>query len=184
MKLQTIMGSALGALSMAIMPAAIAGNTFDDHYQLYQTLHRHGITVAINPMSCAKGFDGMYQPFKRLLTVCQDYGRPGGVEVEWTANDYDTLRHEAQHFIQDCNSGTNHDGQLDTLFNSEDLNDFIASTIGHQQAQIFLNSSAYSSLDEHGRKIEAEAFAVAAAIDASDIADKVTQVCGRNHFSF
>ena len=81
-------------------------------------------------------------------------------------------------------SGTNHDGQLDTLFNGEDLNNFIGSTIGHQQAQIFLNSPAYSRLDDHGRKIEAEAFAVAAAIDASDIADKVTQICGRNHFSF
>ena len=184
MKLQTIMGSALGALSMAIMPAAVAGNTFDDHYHLYQTLHRHGITVAINPMSCAKGFDGMYQPFKRLLTICQDRARPGQGEVEWTANDYDTLRHEAQHFIQDCNMGTNHDGELQPLFNDADLNNFVGRTIGHQQAQMFLNSPAYAGLDDNGRKLEAEAFAVAAAIDARDIADKVTQICGRNHFSF
>ena len=162
---------------MAVMPAAVAGNTFEDHYRLYRTLQENGITVTINPRTCNKGFDGMYQPTKRLLTVCQDYGIPGGAEVDWTANDYDTLRHEAQHFIQDCMVGTNHDGHLEPLFSEQELYRFIDMTIGRQAAQGFVNSPAYAHLNEHGRMIEAEAFSVAAAISASDIADKVNEIC-------
>ena len=162
---------------MAVIPAATAGTTFDQHYRLYRTLQQNGITVVINPRTCSGGFDGMYQPLKRLLTVCQDYGKPGGPEVDWTANDYDTLRHEAQHFIQDCVLGGNHDGQLNTLFTQAELKQFINATIGVNAARGFLQSPAYAHLDDHGRMIEAEAFAVAAAIDADDIANKVNEIC-------
>ena len=91
-----------------------------------------------------------------------------------TANDYDTLRH-AQHFIQDCVLGGNHDGQLNTIHKLNSNSSLMLPLVS--MLLWSLQSPAYAHLDDHGRMIEAEAFAVAAAIDADDIANKVNEIC-------
>ena len=40
------------------------------------------------------------------IMICQDDRiETSDQEVEWTENDYDTLRHEAHHVVQDCMKG-------------------------------------------------------------------------------
>ena len=91
----------------ALMTAtpALADNSYDAHVGLWNTLQRAGVTTQINPRDCKPEFHGYYNRRSVKLVVCQDNSTGGGRQVEWTANDLDTLRHEAQHVLQDCMVG-------------------------------------------------------------------------------
>lgn len=131
------------------------------HLLLVQTILRHGTSISINPAFCGspkgKGVMGVYSSRKKLMIICQDQGTPGGPQVAWTPNDLDTLRHEAQHMIQDCRLGTRHDGLLAPVYRSP---------IGLANATLTPNrirhiNQAYSHFPRFIILLEYEAFSVA-----------------------
>ena len=82
---------------------AMADNSFSAHEALVGTISNIGVDVYLNPSQVCDGIiNGAYISGQSALVVCQDNATPGGGQAEWTENDLDTLRHEAQHLIQDC----------------------------------------------------------------------------------
>ena len=152
---------------------------FDSHLELYQTIHSYGVKVYINhPEYCDGRVDGSYISTLRILNVCQDNARPGGQEVTWTENDLDTLRHEAHHMVQDCAGGGHANGHLVHLFsNRPQLLNFIENVLGEEEAKRLMTSDSYQGHNRERQLIELEAFATAAVISASDITDKMNEVC-------
>ena len=102
MKFNRLAASALASLSLLMPGAALADNSFEAHASLANAIAEVGVDVYINPPEvCEDGIAGMYISGASALVVCQD-NATGEEQVDWTANDLDTLRHEAQHLIQDC----------------------------------------------------------------------------------
>ena len=77
------------------------------HIPLREALYQAGVNVEINPQDCVPNAAGFYQVTDTgpRLAVCQDNRGRGRKEVNWTANDLDTLRHESWHLVQDCRDG-------------------------------------------------------------------------------
>lgn len=98
----------------------IVEGSLQAHDLLVQAIQHNGVKFIVNDPYCDKnkGVMGFYSGHQRTLVVCQDNAVKGGPNVAWTLNDLDTLRHEAQHMIQDCIAGTNHDHQLAPVYNS------------------------------------------------------------------
>ena len=175
--------TALAGLSaLATATPSLAGNTFDDHVDLYKALQEVGVTIKLNHKArCSSGeTDGGYASSLAFMVICQDNAVAGGEQVNWTDNDLDTLRHEAHHVIQDCNEGTISDGRLGLFFYEEgELEEFLSNSSWTREQLIEL----VKVLREQGLswdevKIELEAYTVASDIDASLIAKKVRQFCG------
>ena len=150
----------------------------DAHALLVSAIKRNGVSFYVNHAYCGKEKDlmGFYAGKHRVLVVCQDNGVAGGPVVEWTANDLDTLRHEAQHMIQDCIVGTNHDHELAPVYKSPTV-----------LAQDVLGSDAIARITEVYREkgvtdlvllLEYEAFAVAAMNVPAEQAQDVATYCG------
>lgn len=91
--------------------------SLDAHAYLAEVIKDHGVSFYVNHDYCQQNPSvmGFYAGAERVLVVCQD-NYIGNGEVAWTANDLDTLRHEAQHMIQDCMVGTNHDHALSPVY--------------------------------------------------------------------
>ena len=172
---------ALGFASASIAtpkPTEIKEGSSEAHTLLVEAIKRNGVKVFVNHAHCGKeeGLMGFYSGKQRTLVICQDNGVPGGPVVEWTANDLDTLRHEAQHMIQDCLVGTNHDHQLIPLYRSPTA-----------LAQRELGPEGVKSITERYRAngatdlvllLEYEAFAVAALNVPAEQAADVAKYCG------
>ena len=171
---------ATAAAALAPVSVAKATGTFDEHTNLYNTIQSVCVRVQINPPQHCKGVDGLYMSHQRLLVICQDYVKdtPANQEVDWTANDLDTLRHEAHHLLQDCALGRLGDGQLATWHRTPALTyQFIAESIGERQARDFMDQPAYEGHNEQRQLIEMEAFATAAVISPNEIASAILKVC-------
>jgi len=158
---------------------AYAQNTFKDHEKLYQTLEDVGVTMAVNSkLHCSGKNDGIYYPHIGFLVICQDKMVSHGKQEKWTANDLDTLRHEAHHVVQDCAAESLGDGILSTLFPEDELVEFLKnSSVSLENLQ-----GLYSMLEEQGLsdlKIqqEMEAYVVAEDVPASSIEQKVREFC-------
>ena len=171
----------ISSLTVGAVPAAATPNTgsFDDHLNLYHTIHSYGVKVNINhPEFCHGGIDGSYSSQLRVLNVCQDNGYPGGPEVDWTANDLDTLRHEAHHMIQDCAGSGHGNGYLVHLFaDRQQLLSFIDSVYSRAEQRSIMGADSYAGHNNERQLIELEAFTTAAIIPADKIADKMNEVC-------
>lgn len=160
-----------------VAPAKATGS-FDEHKYLFATIHSHGVRVIINDFKeCSKGIDGSYWSRERVLHVCQDNARPGGDEIDWTANDLDTLRHEAHHMVQDCHANGLGDRYILPLFGSRsEVLRFVEATIGTERAQRIMDNPAYRDRP-NVHLTEMEAFATAYAISPSKIAEKLNELC-------
>ena len=173
--------SVIAGASVIFTPgSALAGNTYEDHVDLFNALNGVGIIVSINSkLHCRSGIDGSYHTRTGMLIVCQDNGVAGGPQVTWTENDLDTLRHEAHHVVQDCNEGTIADGLMDNLFYEEqELIDFIAeSSLSAEDLKNLISSLEEDGLSSPSILIEVEAYIVAKDIEASSIANKVREFC-------
>ena len=171
----------ISSFTVGALPAAARPNTgsFGDHVELFNTIHSYNVKVYINhPKYCDGRIDGSYISTLRVLNVCQDNGRPGGPEVDWTANDLDTLRHEAHHMIQDCAGAGHANGHLVHLFHQRpQLLSFIDSVYSRAEQRQLMGSDSYAGHNGYRQLIELEAFATAAVISADQIADKMNEVC-------
>ena len=178
MNFRAFIGTLVGALSFSVAPVAARTGSFEDHVHLYNTIQSVGVTVLINePKYCDGRIDGSYSSRDRILNICQDNATYMNSEVDWTANDLDTLRHEAHHLVQDCYLGTLGDSQLAPIHGSDAATlKFIGGAIGESHARSLMNNPAYQGRPQV-HMIEMEAFAVAAVIDARTIAEKMEQLC-------
>ena len=130
----------------------------------------------MNPVQCdeTKAL-GWYQGMGPVMVICQENREVAGEQVEWTEEDYDTLRHEAQHLIQDCK-----DGRID-----HKLQPFIEETIEWSEGilgidvlrEIYQQYSAAGAPDEV-ILLEFEAFATAAMNRPDYQAKAVATFCG------
>ena len=173
--------AAFGFASASLARTTIIEGSPEAHELLVQEIRSNGVKVVINDPFCGEeeGLMGFYSGHERKLVVCQDNGVPGGPSVTWTANDLDTLRHEAQHMIQDCKVGTNHDHQLSPIYHSPSA--FAQEVLGPEAVQRI--TTVYR--EENGASdlillLEYEAFAVAAKNIPGDQARDMSIVCGRN----
>ena len=159
---------------LASLPLNTSANQWTEHRQLMNSLRDVGVSVYINdPNVCGKNIDGRYWSSARRLDVCQDKMDKPYIQVEWTPNDLDTLRHEAHHVVQDCMDRP-FDGQLRPMFGKDkEWASFVGNAMTKEQVQFIMSkypvSKAYTEL---------EAFAVASTVDAGTIADKLEEFCG------
>ena len=166
------------AIATAFAPvAAQAKGTFQDHINLAEAVKANGVALYINPPACfAEGAPmGWYSGRNRTLVVCQD-NAVNETQVTWTANDLDTLRHEAQHMIQDCMVGSNHDHQLGSVY--KDPVGFALSILGQQRAQEIVNLYLSNGANDHVLVLELEAFAVAELNNPLEQVQDLKNYCG------
>ena len=170
--------AAIAALATITPTAAIAEN-FSEHKRLYDTIHSVGVRVVINnPKYCTGTIDGSYHSRERILSICQDNATYMNQEVTWTENDFDTLRHESHHLIQDCVRGGLGDSQLGLLFGDmAQAKDFVATVYSPQEMRHLMGSDSYSGHNAFRQMIELEAFATASVISATEITNKMLEVC-------
>jgi len=162
--------------------AAFADEETRQHQQLWETVQRVGVHAVTNsPNFCDGKHHGFYAPAERLLVVCQDNAKSyDGRMVPWTDNDFDTLRHEAHHIVQDCSLGGLGD-RKETAFIGKDkeLLQFIQhSGLTKSQLNWIVDSYKKRGASDHVIKLELEAFAVAASVKADTIADALVATCG------
>lgn len=158
---------------------ALADNSFAAHESLVGTISDIGVDVYLNPSQVCDGkINGAYISGYSALVVCQDNAIPGGGQVEWTDNDLDTLRHEAQHLIQDCVAFRRDDATLSPMLGSEeDVLEFALGILGEERAARIAQAYSNRGADRRTIILELEAFAVAQAVDASTIANAVQVYC-------
>ena len=134
------------------------------HSVLVEAIERAGVKVIINDPFCDEswtGLMGFYAGKERTLVVCQDNRVDGDpTPVAWTDNDLDTLRHEAQHFIQDCMVGTNHDHLLHPVYRFPVA--YAESVLGEDALRQIAEIYRANGASEQTVILEFEAFAVAA----------------------
>ena len=171
----------LSALSL-IPFNSVHASTFKDHVKLWKVLDEIGVTTVVNnPVHCYDAkpqLDGIYFPYSGLLVVCQDNRKPGEGQVKWTENDLDTLRHEAQHVIQDCNAGSLFDGKSLAMFDDKELIEFIeASSWTKQKVSDLYDRLKGFGLTDKEIHMEIEAYVVASGISPNAIAHKLLEFC-------
>ena len=169
----------IAALGMSVSPVS-ANELLEQHNQLWSSLERVGIVMSVNsPIHCKGDKMGAYYYHTGLMVICQEQATTmDGEQVQWTAEDLDTLRHESHHVVQDCVVGDIADGSLSTLFDDPDeWKEFVSSGLSETAIQGIIE--AYSTGDNNGLVArELEAFSVASSVDADTIADKVLEACG------
>ena len=172
--------AALGFASASIATptaAEVKEGSLEAHIALVEALQRNGVKVSVNPKVCGdRNANGFYASSRDWLVICQDNAVPGGPSVQWTANDLDTLRHEAQHFIQDCVAGVAGDNALTPVYTSP-----------AGLAQEHLGPKAVATITERYRAngasdltllLEYEAFTVAALNIPLDQVSDIKRACG------
>ena len=133
------------------------------HDVLVERLREAGVDVQVNHSHCDTDpqMMGFYAGQHRLLVVCQDNAPVGSrTPVEWTENDLDTLRHEAQHFIQDCMIGGNHDHRLGNVYKHP--GELAVDVLGMDNVRSIARAYMSRGASEDTVMLEWEAFAVAA----------------------
>ena len=148
------------------------------HNQLIDAVRSTGIQFIVNGSKCETdggGFAGYYWAAKNEMVICQDNrnGSRHQHEVRWTANDLDTLRHEAQHLVQDCMAGHYRDGRLGAVY--QDPISLAKQVLGYSNIRSILE--AYSDESQHTQVMELEAFSVAALNDPLEQVRDIKKFC-------
>ena len=113
-----------------------------------------------------------------IVVICQDNAKFHNEEVDWTENDLDTLRHEAHHLIQDCADRQRGDGNLiRTYLMTTIINFVVQNSLGSETVKRIIMNYKELGADSETIVLELEAFAVANAVPARSIGDKVIRLC-------
>jgi hypothetical protein len=176
---------AIATASLAVQAAPVRATAsydemWEDHMVLVRVIQEHGVQVHVNYKTCGtEGMEhalGYYQGLRRLLVVCQQAGSNTGAHYTWSREDFDTLRHEAQHFIQDCRRGGRHDHELWPMYRNPMA--FARGILGEEYVAHILKSYGDRGASTETLILEAEAFAVAAQNDPIEQARDVIKYCG------
>lgn len=163
-------------------------NSFEAHVQLVRAIRSVGVDVYFNPPMCKKETDknrlsGFYASSHKALVICQDNAKNDSQLVEWTDNDLDTIRHEAQHLVQDCLDGIGDDSlvnmfEVSPTDGTMSLGEFVkASGLPSELILHIAESYSRQGATEHILNLEYEAWATAYGVDAIMIAEAVTNTC-------
>lgn len=180
----TLAVAAITAINVA--PPAKATGTFEEHNRLWVAVENVGVEMFINdPEECNGMWGGgaYYQASesrRSAMLICQDNGEGVGEgnQVKWTANDLDTLRHEAHHVVQDCLEGVRADGEMERLFDDQlEFEEVITSTLSEERIDYIIKRYSERGADKETILLELEAFAVAEAVSPEKIANAVTSFC-------
>ena len=145
------------------------------HMRLLETVESLGVDVHIDHKSICQGTHGAYGSRQGIFVVCRASSKE--TRGEWTPNDLDTIRHEAQHVLQDCIANGLGDGEFRTMFEGEMLDRFVRETIGYEQAERIVEIYRGNGTPEDQLMTEVEAFAIAAVIPPGMIEEKLKEVC-------
>lgn len=101
--------------SLAILCTSVpslAQSNHANHQLLIEAVKKTGVTIYVNPddvcnpKTTGRGkFFGFYAGADQIMVICQEEALKRGVyntQYVWTEEDYDTLRHESHHLVQDC----------------------------------------------------------------------------------
>ena len=167
--------AALTAAATFAVPAAQAKNVDAAHIGLGRAVVSTGITLKINPTECNfKNAMGWYWAGGREMVICQENAKGGQAETYWTAEDLDTLRHEAQHLIQDCMNGRL-DGNLGSVY--QDPIALAKNTLTDRHIEAIIKSYTEGGASEHIVVMELEAFSVAALNDPAEQTADIAKFC-------
>ena len=164
--------AALAAAFAAVPAGANPGQGLNpSHRAIIHAAYDAGVPVVVDPKLCQEHFmDGFYNG--AIIGICT---RGKG----WSPNSLDTLRHEAQHLVQDCledgKPNYNFEGRA-TSFENPILAAQQAGLTEHQVNQIWV-TYAGMGLEEKDILMEVEAFAVAHAIPAESITQQIREQC-------
>ena len=162
----------LAAVSLLGNPAQ--ASTMDNHQVLYTAVESTGVTIYVNPGICwEEDVMGWYHSPSQTMVICQEQKTAVNVQTTWSEEDLDTLRHEAQHMIQDCAIGSNTDNNLTPVYTQPVL--LAKQVIG--ESSIHAIADSYSDLSKEDIILELEAFAVAALNDPLDQAQDIKNFC-------
>jgi len=165
----------IAALSIATPASA---GVFEEHKHLWNTLGELGVVTHINnPDMCEGDNDGAYHPYTGDFVVCQDKA-VSDKEAVWTANDLDTIRHEAFHVLQDCLDGWEDNATLTPYNSPKTLAGFLADS-SYTLEQLKSIAAHYKSrgADNLDVVLELEAFAAADSLSATQIANLLNRHC-------
>lgn len=166
--------TAIAAIATVAFPVeAQKKSNYSHHVLLGQAITSTGVTYKINPKECwENSFFGYYWAYKNRFVVCQEYKVSVGVEEDWTEEDLDTVRHEAQHLVQDCMDG-DRQGALGSVY--KDPLALAKEILGDRGIRGVLE--AYSDKSDHVKVMELEAFSVAAMNDPLEQVRDINKYC-------
>ena len=146
------------------------------HQSLISTVRSTGISFQVNPPQCFKDDApmGYYWAAKNEMVICQEMARSSWKETMWTAEDLDTLRHEAQHLVQDCMAGGRRDGRLGAVYT--DPIGMAKSVLSSSTINWIINDG-YKNESDHIKVMELEAFSVAALNDPREQVRDIHKYC-------
>ena len=140
-----------------LTPSVLAQSNYGDHMVLGDAVRSTGISLKINPLRCwSKAAYGWYYAARNEMVICQENKLKVDVEARWTEEDLDTLRHEAQHLIQDCMDGERQ-GTLGSVY--KEPIQLAKEVLGSERIGTILLE--YSHVSDHIKVMELEAFSVA-----------------------
>lgn len=153
--------SLAAAVATVFTVAPAQASTMEAHNRLFHTLKDKGITIVLNPPECKLAtYSGYYRSASGRVVVCQDHGVDGTYrQVGWTANDLDTLRHEAHHVAQDCLGDGMGNDSLGTIYVKPFL--FARQYFGTTRINNIISVYKDRGASDHMTVLEVEAFAVA-----------------------
>lgn len=175
MKLFTKTITAVLMMGSFLVPTPAEANVVDDHNRLLRAIGATGVVVKINPASCDADENnyGWYWAANNELVVCQENKIYGSTrQVQWTAEDFDTIRHEAHHVTQDCLDNSLN-GKLHAVY--KEPIELALSVLTERHAEWIIKH--YSKRGEHVVVMELEAFAVAAMNDPAEQVSDIQNFC-------
>ena len=160
---------------MGVTPALAGQSNHGDHVRLSQAVERVGVNVYVNHKICDEvDALGLYIADHKAVVICQENRRPGSTNVvRWTEEDYDTLRHEVHHVVQDCRNGL--DGQLSKIYG--DPIELGYRVLGKNGTNWVAEMYARDGASGHIQVMEIEAFAVAAMNDPIEQIRDINTYC-------
>lgn len=155
----------LGALTVAVPCSARVEHGTGD---LLRLMASKGVNVVAPSQQCEQGNHGFFvrKSTGPEIHVCFQ-GAP-------TANAYDTVRHEAWHFLQSCVTPPGQSLLNPYFTNRNEYITFVQSNL----SDVFI-SGITDNYDTRYHAAELEAFAGANAFTSSEIADKIRKSCKR-----
>ena len=152
--------------------------SLEAHAVLVQAIKRQGVDFVVNHPYCQErpSVNGFYASSARILVVCNDNYSAENKTPDWTANDLDTLRHEAQHLIQDCMIGNLQDDRLGPVY--KDPIGLAYGVLGAETMQGINTVYRENGADNATILLEWEAFSVARLNVPLEQSQDIARYCG------